>query len=83
MTNNTETAMIEDGAICKLVVRNTTGATSDWDNEPIWYVNYTIFHGHEGAIEIQQVVILQQQSCKNELVDFQRVLYQRRVMLFY
>ena len=46
MINQTETVKIEDGAHCTIVLQNsTTSGKSDlYEDEPIWFVDYTVFH---------------------------------------
>jgi len=54
MENQTETVMVEDGSNCTLTIRNNT-AFRDIDsptNDPILFVDYTIFHGKSENIEI-------------------------------
>jgi len=70
MVNNSETVMVEDGADCSLVVRNTTtnSAPDVAVDDPIWFINYTLFHGDKNTIEAAE--ILTQHSSKKESVNF-------------
>lgn len=67
MVNQSETVLIEDGATCSLVVRNTSTTTDDLFSDPILYVNYTVFHS------IDDVKILIGQSAKSEQAQFKRI----------
>lgn len=85
MRNNTHTVMVEDGANCTLRVRNTTslvlpGSETEGVFErylicdpPIWFIDYTIFHGGNIATGVEQVEILTQHSSENEFAYFDRV----------
>jgi cell division protein FtsB len=68
MVSNSETVMVEDGANCELVVRNTTANIFAID-DPIWFVNYTLFHGDEN----KSVKILTQNSKDKETANFVRI----------
>jgi len=52
MENKSETLMVEDGSICQISVSNTTSFDAKWDNDPIWWVNYTVYHGNDTTNEI-------------------------------
>ena len=68
MENQTETIMVEDGARCQISVSNTTNFNPKWDNDPIWLVNYTVFHG-----ENLTNVISQSYSGEEESSYFHRI----------
>ncbi len=69
MVNNSETVKVEDAARCKLVVRSSTTTTRNVaTNDPIWLINYTIFHGEHDAVPI-----LTQHSHHVEVVNFTRI----------
>jgi hypothetical protein len=81
MVHNSETVMVEDGANCSLVVRNTThedqGHSNDFYNaeefvlnDPIWYVNYTVFNGNN---ETERIEILTQDSREKANVNFRTI----------
>jgi hypothetical protein len=81
MENHVETVMVEDGASCKVRVRNTTsyvlqGSETEavfdryfFCSDPIWFINYTIYHGNSN----DDVEILAHGSGENEYADFDRV----------
>ena len=83
MKKNAETVWIEDGANCILGIKNTTSAPisgkkdielySFYCDDPIWFVNYTIFHGSESTTEADQVEMLTQHSSENEFQNFTRI----------
>lgn len=83
MKHNAETFWIEDGAICSVGIRNTTSdpipGTKNVDmysfycDEPIWFVNYTVFHGDKDQTEDDQIEIVTQHSSDSEWADFTRV----------
>lgn len=76
MVNNTQTVMVEDGATCFLEVKNNTASNEPIPvlDDPIWLVNYTIFHGDETAVDNEWAVeILTQHSIDREIVDFKRI----------
>jgi len=58
MTNKSETVWIEDGADCIVTARNASNKDTTsilyWANNPIWHVNYTVFHEENNTIEIIQ-----------------------------
>ena len=58
MRNKSETVWIEDGAHCTVTARNTSNRDStsqySWKNNPIWHVNYTVFHEENNTVEILQ-----------------------------
>ena len=63
MEDNSETAMVKDGAECTLKIENTT----DWDKS-IWYFNYTIYHD-----EAMEVKIDGGSNFKDDTQDFIRI----------
>jgi hypothetical protein len=82
MKNNTETVWVRDGADCTMRVENTTsispsgvdlGELSFYCEEPIWLVDYTIFHEEESGSEMDRVEILTQHSIENEFALFKRI----------
>jgi len=83
MKYNTETFWIEDGAACSVGIGNSTSdpipGTKNVDlysfycDEPIWFVNYTIFHGPKHPSESDQIEIVTKHSSENDWVDFTRV----------
>jgi hypothetical protein len=61
MVDKSETVMVNDGANCTLVVRNT--------DDPTWFINYTLFHGSgKDAVEI-----LTRHSKQAERIQFNRI----------
>ena len=83
MKQNAETVWIEDGADCNLGIRNTTSNAvpgsknvdmySFYCDDPIWFVNYTIFHGVEGPGARNQIEIVTQHSSEIERALFKRI----------
>ena len=72
MVNRNETILVEDGATCTLFVRNSTSTDGDiYFDEPIWYVDYKIFHG--GVRTSEGVEILTGHSYEAEAVNFSRI----------
>jgi hypothetical protein len=69
MVSNSETVMVEDGASCKLVVRNTTTNIDFATDAPIWFVNYTLFHLDES----KTFEILTRNSGDEEIANFVRI----------
>jgi len=72
MIGQMETVMVEDGANCTMRINNSTSSTKGGE-KPIWYVNYTIYHGDKTAVEEDPIVILQEQSVNNEYANFERI----------
>jgi len=68
MLGNTETLLVEDGASCRISVSNTTNFFEKWDNDPIWWVRYTVYHGNG-----TQYPIITGDSYVEESTEFQRV----------
>jgi hypothetical protein len=69
MINRSETVMVNDGASCTLLVRNFTSFLNPSSlNNPIWFVNYTIFHkSNKNDLEVE---IVSQQSSEQDTVTF-------------
>ena len=75
MANYSETVFVIDGANCTLEVQNATGMetfTYPLQAEPIWIVDYTIFHGNQNSLG-EPVEILTHQSSDSEVVNFERI----------
>jgi len=68
MASKMETVMVEDGTKCTIRINNSTIIDS-----PIWYVNYTVYHGDRKSVEEDPIVILQEQSMYNEFANFERI----------
>jgi len=78
MLKNSHSVKIEDGASCELTVLSTggeykvvEGANADFA-DPIWYINYTIFHVENIDAE-DQIQILTQSSSEVSTVNFHRI----------
>jgi hypothetical protein len=52
MNKTTETIHVEDGARCEISVSSTANFYTDWDDDPIWLVDYTVYHGNDTVNEI-------------------------------
>ena len=52
MENQPQIINVTDGARCQISVSNTTNSINGWDDAPIWFVNYTVYHGQGTDIEI-------------------------------
>mmetsp|Transcript_12694 Transcript_12694/g.31961 ORF Transcript_12694/g.31961 Transcript_12694/m.31961 type:complete len:1307 (-) Transcript_12694:198-4118(-) len=72
MEGQMETVKVEDGANCTIRVNNMTISTHQGEN-PIWYVNYTVYHGDEDDVEKEPIVIIQEQSANTEYSTFARL----------
>jgi len=72
MENQNETVMVSDGADCEIHIKNATSFNSDWSDDPLWYVNYTVYLGHEGMMtnSTSETLILQEYSYDNSVVSF-------------
>ena len=80
MENNNETVMVNEGATCSLVIRNTTtnGFKADHlRDDPIWYVDYTVFHDRRNNImssnDNELLEILSARSKEAGSVKFTRI----------
>jgi hypothetical protein len=73
MVSNAETVMVEDGANCSLEIRNTTTDRNFATDDPIWLVNYTLFHGSKSEVGHEYVEILSQHSFEKDIVGFRRI----------
>ncbi len=74
MVNKYHTVKVADGANCTVEVQNTTSNEYIGRDEPIWFVNYTLFHGETTETESEnQVKILSQQSSRQEKSYFKRI----------
>jgi len=74
MANYSETVLVMDGANCTLEVQNATGMETAGlvSTDPIWIVDYTIFHGYPMLPE-EPVEILTHQNRDSEVVSFGRI----------
>lgn len=54
MENQTEKVMVEDGAGCEIRITNTTSVHRKWDDTPIWYMQYSMYHGNTTETLISQ-----------------------------
>jgi len=85
IVNKSVTVMVTDGANCTLEVQNSTKLINraPVNADPIWIVDYTIFHGDAGTVE-DSVEVLKHQSSDNEIVSFERIpdCYFRRLHSF-
>jgi hypothetical protein len=70
MEKHAETIFVPDGATCNLTITNFTAPTSKWDNDPIWWVNYTVYHGEENDFSSE---IASGYSGDQETISFQRI----------
>ena len=75
MVDRKQTAMVEDGAQCNLVVRNTTTNLGILEDDPIWFVDYTIFYDEpiSDNSAVERVEILTGHSAEVGVVDFTRI----------
>ena len=73
MVNNSETAMVEDGASCILVIERPTSGFDLFMDDPIWFVDYTIFHDIVNGDGTQRVEILTGNSHDVEVTTFTRI----------
>ena len=69
MVNNSETVSVLDGADCTLVVRSQTVSDPKVD-DPVWYINYTLYNGEKAYVENENVEILTQSSEELEMRNF-------------
>jgi len=68
MMNKAETVMIADGASCSMKIKNVTSRDT-----PIWFVDYTIYHGNKSDIETDPIVIATGNSFEKEVTTFRRI----------
>merc|ERR1712127_1173599 len=80
MEGISETVMVEDGANCTLLARNNTNNGEVLQKhdfmpcgaQPIWFINYTLFHGNSAGMDSESIEILTHQSFETETVNFKR-----------
>jgi len=68
MENHTETVMVEDGSMCSVSASNRTNLEPRWDDDPIWWVKYSVYHGRDTSIEI-----IRGNSAMEQSIDFHRI----------
>ena len=73
MIDKSQTAMVQDGATCTVVIRNSTTDISIFTDDPIWLIDYTIHHGETNETEDANLEILTSHSYKEGSVTFQRI----------
>jgi len=52
MESQKETFLVRDGAHCEVIVTNTTDTNNNWDNTPVFWVDFTIYHGDDTLNEM-------------------------------
>jgi len=74
MSNSSQTVKVANGADCSLVVVNTTtNSDRQWDDPPIWYIDYTLYHGEKGYVEDENVEILTRRTNEVSEANFKRI----------
>jgi len=76
MVNESETVMVADGAECELLVQNSASLSPQVDimeDAPIWYIDYTLFHGEQNDNGNAKVEILTQQTNQERKVNFKLI----------
>jgi leucine-rich repeat protein SHOC2 len=78
MLNNSQTVMVEDGASCTLKVKNKTVINPwlDWGvdaSSPIWFVDYTVFHGDANDMKNDEIEMFTRRSRDDSDLDFNRI----------
>mmetsp|Transcript_86 Transcript_86/g.200 ORF Transcript_86/g.200 Transcript_86/m.200 type:complete len:932 (-) Transcript_86:518-3313(-) len=87
MEGGSETVMVEDGAICKLTVRNSGIDADDFDDEdldrigariaeadPIWIVDYSIHQRpYDDDAVAEPIEVLRHESSQNEVQTFRKI----------
>eukprot|EP00533_Pseudo-nitzschia_delicatissima_P011349 CAMPEP_0197284030 /NCGR_PEP_ID=MMETSP1432-20130617/25232_1 /TAXON_ID=44447 /ORGANISM="Pseudo-nitzschia delicatissima, Strain UNC1205" /LENGTH=480 /DNA_ID=CAMNT_0042751029 /DNA_START=30 /DNA_END=1472 /DNA_ORIENTATION=+ len=74
MINQTETVMIPEEADCDIRITNSTSYTTHFDDDPIWYVNYTVYNdGLDGLGEVPRVVLAEESSYFHQSIPFERL----------
>jgi len=71
MEGGVQTVMVEEGANCTMYINNSTRSTII-NGESIWSVDYTIYQGDK-TVEEDPIVILQENSFKEEYTRFQKI----------
>jgi len=73
MVNKSQTIMVQDGATCTLVIRNTTTDIDVFTDAPIWLVDYSLFRqGVNGDVDAR-VEISSISSFVVETASFSRI----------
>eukprot|EP00531_Pseudo-nitzschia_arenysensis_P016925 CAMPEP_0116121006 /NCGR_PEP_ID=MMETSP0329-20121206/3473_1 /TAXON_ID=697910 /ORGANISM="Pseudo-nitzschia arenysensis, Strain B593" /LENGTH=1333 /DNA_ID=CAMNT_0003614803 /DNA_START=191 /DNA_END=4192 /DNA_ORIENTATION=+ len=72
MVNKSQTVMVEDGVKCILVIRNTTTDIDILEDDPIWFIDYSVFQGAnlDGNTVME---ILTSSSAEVDTVVFSRI----------
>ena len=75
MGNQTETVWVPQGAQCEISVSNTTNSVNEWDISPIWFINYTVFHGDGDGkwSDGSAIKIISGESSKEQSITFRRI----------
>jgi len=69
MEGQMETVLVEDGANCTMRINNST-SSSLFNENPIWYVNYTIYDGDHIDVQENPIVIREGNSADMEFMSF-------------
>jgi len=73
MENQSEVIKVNDGAECTIRIENTTSSNPSFDDDPVWFVNYTIFDGVPQSIEDNPTRIRQEFTFDNGVVSFEKI----------
>ena len=73
MENQSEVIKVNDGAECTIRIENTTSSNPSFDDDPVWFVNYTIFDGVPQSIEDNPTRIRQDFTFDNGVVSFEKI----------
>jgi len=72
MINKTETLMVPEEANCEIRIKNSTSTVTHFDDDPIWYVNYTVYNG-ENDDQSPTVILVKESSYNCQSVLFERM----------
>lgn len=70
MISKSQKIMVEDGASCTLVVRNSTTVVDFITDDPIWLIDYTVFHERVNGNDSERVEVLTSNSAHTETMNF-------------
>jgi len=73
MINQTENVMVPEEAKCEIRITNSTSTVTHFDDDPLWYVDYTVYNHLLDTYDVPPVVVVEESSYKYQTVSFEKI----------
>lgn len=73
MIDQTEMVMVPEEAKCEIRIKNSTATVTHFDDDPLWYVNYTVYNHKIDNLLFPPVILVQESSFVRQSVSFERI----------